>query len=692
MKRLFFLLSLCTCLIADEPEFIINLRDPEYRDGVISTKEGGVITSPELRLQAREITYVNRVIDGKLVHTVVAEGDLMIDNGRRVFVGKRLEYNFADKTGIVTDGRTKIDVWFIGGEQIELAPNRTFYIRKAFVTTSENVDREWEVASRLVTITPDSMLKADKVTFRFRDTPLFYLPSYKSRLKRVDDPPVRYKVAWEKGMNPRFSMRYRVYSWKHTDLFWRFDYRLKEGPGTALEIDYASADKRRMFKTQNYLARDVFIRDDDPKKQRTRFRTSGVYNAITLNKKTTMHLRWDKFSDKNMPVNFKTDDFELGTAKRTEIIVRHFEKRYIAGLNARPRVNTFQGFKQELPQVDIAIHPVEIGRTGVISESHARVAYLDYVSADSVERRLPDFSAARIEGKSQLYRPIVYEGLTVTPQVGFIGIGYNDSPRSNDVGQAIFNYELDAQLRLGRSYPSVRHFVTPYAHYYGLTSPTTKVDNYYVFGIGDGYNRLNSVRVGMRNEFYIYAQPLFAPNFSADLYAYAFFGDGTFGKIFPKGYLDLVWNFPSVRLSSYLGWNFQEQSLDKANFAALWTINGDTAIYAEMRHRGKFDWRKNQYHNYILDVTRPIKELLDTPLSDGRNTFLTRLQLKLAPQWTAQFEGHFGWGRTKVKLKTYTSVKLNIITMIATSWQFKLSIGRTPRGVEFASSFDLIRK
>jgi len=683
--RVALFLCFVSCLFADD--FIINLRDPEYRDGVITTSEGGVITSPELRIQAKQITYINK----SNCHTVEAEGDLMIDNGKRVFVGKRLEYNFIDKTGIVYDGRTKIDIWFIGGETIELGPDRTFYIHKAFVTTSESVDRDFELAARKITITPDSMLQADKVTFRVGNTPIFYLPSYKSRLKKVEDPPVRYSVKWQKGMNPKFSMRYRVYSWEHADLFWRLDYRLKEGPGTALEAQYTSDDGRHNFKTQNYLAHDVFIRDDHPKELRTRFRVQGLYDALSKNKKTTFKMRWDKFSDKNMPENFKTEDFELNTAKRTELIFRHYEDRFITGINGRPRVNSFQGFKQELPTAQVNLHPVPVGTTGIIAENSFKVAYLDYVSADSIKPLLPGFSSARIQTTNKVYRPIIRDGLSITPQVGLTAIGYNDSPRNNDVAQAVFNYELDAKLRLGRSFSTFRHFFTSYGHFFGLSSPTTKVDNYYVFGIYDGYNRINTVRLGLRNDFYIKETPLFSPNFSADLFAFAFLGGNRFSKTIPKAYLDLVWNFPSVSYTANLGWNIEKQSLDKANFIALWTFNQDAAIYGEFRHRGKYNWRKNQYYNYILDVTRSIDSLINTSLSDNRNTVLTRLELKLAPQWTAQLEGHFGWGRTKVKYSSYTSFRLHLITMIATSWRVKLSIGRTPRGVEFSYLFDLIR-
>ena len=44
---------------------IVDLNDPEYSDGVISTERGGVITSPEMRIQGQKITYTYKITDGK---------------------------------------------------------------------------------------------------------------------------------------------------------------------------------------------------------------------------------------------------------------------------------------------------------------------------------------------------------------------------------------------------------------------------------------------------------------------------------------------------------------------------------------------------------------------------------------------------------------------------------------------------
>ena len=96
----------------------------------------------------------------------------------------------------------------------------------------------WEINAKKVKITEDYLLSARNIRFRFFKIPLFWLPSFKSNLKAFSDPPIRYKVVWDKGLGPRLTMRYRVFSWRDFNLFFRLDYRLKRGFGGPLESEY----------------------------------------------------------------------------------------------------------------------------------------------------------------------------------------------------------------------------------------------------------------------------------------------------------------------------------------------------------------------------------------------------------------------------------------------------------------------
>jgi len=676
MRLLFVLLSFFIFPLYGAQEFTVNLKDPEYKNGVISTHEGGVISSPELRVQARHIVYTNRVEKGEAIHRVVAEGDLMLESGGHTYVGRRLEYDFVTKTGVVYDGVTSIDLWFLGGEKIRLNADRSFYLYNAFVTTSESKNADWEIHSREVEVTKKSFLSTKNVTFRFFQTPIFWLPSFKSNLKSLTESPVRYKMDWDKGLWPKISMRYRIYSWEQLDLFLRLNVRPSKGLGGALESDYRSLDKRTKFRTRSYIDHDAFYRDTNPDKARTHYRLQGVYAAKSEDERAHMIATYDWLSDKNMQTDFGSEDFELNTARQTRLEIRNFQDWMIFGIDGKFRINGFQGMKQELPESFWTPKSFELGSTGIISENRMNVAYLDYVSAKDIEPAVPDFNAARLSTRNTLYRPFSHKGFALTPLVGIEGVFYGDSQRDRPAALGVLSYELLFNLTLKKKFQSFRHVLQPYINYEGVTHPTISPNTPYIFSIQDGFNRLNVIKSGVRNLFYYKSSPLFEPNIIADLYIYSFFGDQTFSKTVPKMQGNFIWNFPSWTLCSRAGWNIEKQVLDYANLGLAWTINKNFAFKTEFRHRSRFDWRKDDPDNFIMEVTRDIHNLLHSPLSDGRNTLLSRLQIKIAPQWTARLESRIGWGRGGEP--NYNEVKFDLITTISTSWRLRLTFIHSP--------------
>jgi hypothetical protein len=686
LLSILFLFFSPTLFGADAKQFTVNLKSPTYRDGVIFTDQGGVITAPEIRIQARHILYTNKIEKGKPVHQVVAEGDLMLDSGGRVYVGHRLEYDFVTKTGVVYQGATAVDMWFLGGEKIRLNADRSFYLFNAFITTSESKQADWTIESKELEINQENLLTAKNVSFRLFDSPIFWLPTFTSNLiKPFSDSPVRYRVEWDKGLWPKFGMRYRFYSWENLDLFLRVNVRPSRGAGGALESNYRSSDKLTKCQTKSYADYDAFYRDTDPDKSRFHYRLQGLYEATTLNDRTQFYLSYDKLSDKNMQSDFPTSDFAVSDIKETLIKLRHYSDSMILGVNGRPRINSFQGFKQELPESFWSSHPFVLGPTGILSENRLKFSYLDYVSAKDLETDVPDFSSLRIATANELYRPFSY----------FNGIFYNRSrEKGGAIGQAVFKYELSTTLQLIRPYKTLTHYLVPYANYKGASHPTVSPDTPYIFDIEDGFNHLSQLKVGARNLFYLKRAPLFEPNFLADLYFYAFFDTTTFKKTIPKIQGNFSWNFPSATVKAHLGWNTEMGVFDFTNVSLAWTINENFAFKSEFRHRSRFDWRRDNYENYIMEVTRDISNLLRSPLSDGRNTLLSRLQLKIAPQWTARLESHIGWGRKGEP--NYNEARVELITLISTSWKLRLVFTHSPaphkKNDRFSFAFSLVRK
>lgn len=673
-------------------ELVIDLKNPAFVHGVIVTEEGGVIAGQEIRIQAKKIEYTNKIENGIRVQTIVAEEDLMMEYANRAFVGTRLEYDFINKTGTLYNGKTFVDIWFLGGDKIELKEDGSFFITNAFITTCEDQDNTWEINAKTVKITEDKLLSAKNIRFRFFKAPLFWLPSFKSNLKSIADPPIRYKLIWDKGLGPRLTMRYRVFSWRDLNLFFRLDYRLKRGFGGAVESEYYSPDKDTTFVTRSYGAYDKSFPDE---KGLRRYRLQGLFHTQSKDEKTQVHLTWDRLSDTRMIGDFRSDDFEINTEKRTHLVIFHQLNGAIFNLHVQPRFNRFDSIDQELPLVTIGVRPFQLGSSGVISNNYINAGYLNYVYANDLRKEFnilglkSSTRAVRMETRNELYRPFSIGHFTLTPNLGVIGIFYSNNPEHHPIGQGMVSYGFSGQTHLFKNYGKFRHMTEPYLEFQGLTSPTAGLSRHYYFDINDGYHQLNQLRIGWRNSFYSYGGTNFLPSIYTDIFTYGFFGNREFSQSFPKFYLNLTLDRPSYAICSRIAWNNEEKVWDFVNVATDWTINEDIAFGIEFRHRSKYDWRKADHESLILDVARPIPELLHSPLSDARDTLLMRFFFRLAPKWTCQIQSRNGWGRKNEP--RYNAGKVDLITMLTCSWWLRLSYERMPNDNRFSGAVSLIK-
>lgn len=647
-------------------EFEVNLKNPVFTQGVITTDEGGIVTAPGIRIQAQKIRYTNRIENGTPMQKIEAEGDLLLEYGDHAFVGSKLEYDFVTKTGTLTDGKTYVDIWFLGGAKIELTPDGSYTIYDAYITTCESQDNTWDIHAKAVKITKEHLLSAKNIRFRFGKVPVFWIPNFKSNLRFKNDTPIRYKVKWDKGLGPRVTMRYKFFSWEHFNAYFRLDYRFTKGPGSAIETDYRSEDKNTIFRTRSYGAYDKSWPDEKTNK---RYRFQGLYDMKTKDEKTFVHMTYDKLSDIKMPGDFKSEDFEVNTQKRTRLLVSHHEKQLLTSLSFQPRINNFQSINQELPYGTANIRPFTLGRTGLVFDNFFNAGYLNYIYSHTLENIIHSQRAGRFESRNQVYRPFKIGRVTVTPTAGFTGIYYTNNQFHDSTSQTLFTYGGTASTYLFKKYRSVEHQLEPYLKYQGITRPTSGLNEHFVFNMNDGYNRLNTLRIGLRNNFFSRTSPAFLPSFTADLYTYAYFYDKTYEKTFPKSYLDLGWNRPSYALFGGVAWNQEERVWDYTNVRAAITISENLAFGAEFRHRSRFDWRKADHENFILDVARPISELLKSPLSDQRNTVILRLYGRIMPGLTCLLQSHHGWARKSEP--NYSEVKVEFFKMIACNWQAK---------------------
>jgi len=669
--------SLATAKVPDvtmedviEQGIFVDLKEPEYCDGVISTDRGGVITGPEIRVQARRIRYTKKKVEGELVNTIVAEGDLMLQFGEYTFVGERLEFDLLTNSGTILNGRASIEPWSFGGRRIRLLPNKSFLINDCTITTSESLDPDWRIEAKEAKITCKKYLTAADVKFRILRLPLFWMPKFKADLETIFDSPIHYTVRWGGQQGPRAGMVYEVFSWNNLKTFLRVDYRMKRGWGGGIETHFLSDDRCQSFKTINYIARDSSISNPD---ERVRYRFQGSYHGSFHCGKSRAHLCYDKLSDKDMAEDYHDESLVIEEAGRTELLLHHHERSWTANFITRLQLNSWQTVNQRLPTLSGSLRPFVLGNSGIVSDSRFSASYLAYEYANNVTT-VPDYNSTRLSWFQKFYRTFSLCGWHFTPEAGLAAIHYGNGPDEAKHNLATGLFSCSANTHFHRFYgPCCKHVAEPYGCYSFFTAPTSSPNRHYIFTIEDGWYRMNMLEFGLRNNFYIKERGgCIRRLVGVDLFTHSFFDTETLPYRIPKLQGRLTF-YPcrTLRYTLHSGWNLQFNELDFFNSRIDWTLSENLALATEYRHRSRYDWRKVDRGNYILDSFRSIPSLLASSLSDRRDTILLHAFFRFNPDLAVEAQLRNGWNRRQEP--SYIEYQTDLIANLGAAWSMKIS-------------------
>lgn len=644
----------------------IDLREPTFCEGVLTTEKGGVITAPGIRIQANKIAYTRSNEGGEAICSIEAESEVMIEFGKYVFIGDQLKYDFQTQTGVLFRARSGVAPWYFGGEMICLCADGGYVMTNGYVTTSETSPGDWMLTGEKINF-KDQKITAKNINFRLGNIPLFWWPSFRVDLDSIFDNPISYTAGWGGRQGPRVGIIYDAFDWNNFNASVRLDYRVKYGPGGGIETYYHSTDYLETFETINYLARDtsIFIPNEH-----VRYRFQGAYNNVLCDGKLSVDLTYDKLSDKDMPTDYADRGLDIEDAELTQLNIRRQEDQWIANFLTRCRINSFETVKQELPTFFTTWHPFEIGSTGVISDNQVELSYLNFVYTKGLPR-VHDYNATRIGMRQKLYRPIQIGPAVLTPEAGSTTIFYGNSPGNKDRGLVMGLFECDLRAPFFRFYPMGKHVIEPYMHYSYYTFPTVNPNEHYIFDINDGWYRLNMLRFGANQSWYMKDScGNIRRLISADLYANAFFDTETIPQTIPKVYAQLQLNSTeTLRHCIDTAWDFEENQIDHFNFLNEWTANANFAVSFEYRYRSSFDWRKVDRDNFILDSFRSIEELRHSQESDKRDTFLLHFFYRFHPNWAIEYEARHGWHRRHHE--KYNEFEIDLLASLPSTIQMR---------------------
>jgi len=653
-----------------QEEITVDLREPVYRDGVLSTDQGGVISAPQIRIQARQLRYTRKGSGLDFIWTIEGEGDLMVEFGEYLFVGEKLCYDFQAREGVISHGKTAVPPWFFGGETLELRKDGSYLIYNGYVTTSEKDQPDWGIYSNLVEVDKEHRLKARQVYFKaFRYTVL-WIPALRIDLDSILDHPIRYRFRWGGRQGPRFGLTYEVFSSEQWKTFLRFDYRLTRGPGGGIETHYHSLDGKTEFQSINYLAKDSSILH---RSEKGRYRFQGKFKKGMDQDKTHLLLTYEKISDKDLPSNYRDRDFDFNPSERTQFLLKREEKEWIGSLYARVRINNFQTIKQELPTLEVNFKPFVLGKTGMIVENRANASYLNKEYSKNL-LHVRNYSSSRFEYFPTFYRPIAMGRFcTLTPNIGIVSILYGDSPKKEAQWLLLGRGGIDIRTPLYAYYGSFKHVMEPYIRYRYCSSPTSSPHQHDIFDISDGWTGINALSFGIPHALYAKQEDGCSECLlSADVYSNVFFDTDKIPRAVPRLYGKLsFFSLPTLKQSLAMGWNLEHNQVDLFNWRTEWTLNADFAIAAEYRHRGPYWWRKVDHDNFFVDMFHDERRLRHSSLSDQRETLLLHFFYRFHPNWSCELVSRQGWNRRREP--SYLEFEFEVLTTIQTAWHVRFS-------------------
>lgn len=667
MRRLLPLLCLSILSnVSAAPSFIsgmashdlnIELQDPVYKDGALSTDKGGVLKGKDLYLQARKITYIRSEQGDKVFQRIEGEGDLLFIFKERAYVGSRVEFDLDSGTGTVFNAFTSSGEWFIGAEKVIINPDGSAILHDCTMTTSEGEQNPWSIRSTVVDLSNNSRVKARNVTFRVMELPVFWIPIFTTDLRASITSPLKYEFKYFGKHGPRLGLSYAFEvgeNWRNKLLL---DISTTRGLSGGFELQYKNPNGKEQFSSFNYYAYDIRTTDSD---ERNRYRFQGKYTNRIFSDKVAVRGSYDCLSDFNMPGDYINRGLDSGRAGPTELTFSRKTTNWISSLNTKVRINNFQTIKQQLPLFQFTHRPLQLGDTGLILDNRFSAGYLDYKYASGVP--VHNFHSSRASLSQKLFQGFNAPFLTFTPYIGYRVIGYGNSPQHDSRLLALASTGAECHTRLERSAGSYHHAVEPYVQYDYVTRPTVTPPKHYLFDLEDGLYRQNSARFGMRHFIRFWQQNDFISRLNCDLYARSFFQTPTIPSSIPWIFFNSAWQ--ATPYSSYFlgtAWDTKRGELDHFNARSEVTLSENIAFSLEYRHRSAFSWRKVDHENFMIDTFRTQGRLRHSLMSDKRNTLLPRFFVRFTPAVSLEMISRYGWGR-KHKIG-YDEYEINLMTL-----------------------------
>lgn len=452
----------------------------DEQSGVASDPVGVEVSYEGATLTARRV-QINR-----LTGEIAAEGNVRLQQGRQLWTGDSLRYNFLTRDVAAGNFRAGMAPFFIAGEGLDSAKtNAVQSATNATITTDDLYTPGYRVRAKSIRIVPGEYIEAKGATLYLGKVPVMYFPTYRNSLRY-------HRNYWV--VTPGYRSLYgpyllNAYHWNVTtnlEAVLNFDYRVKRGVGGGPDLNY-DLGRAGTGRIKSYYTWD----DDPPEKpfgseiDADRYRINFAHSTfVSSNLTAKAAVRWQ--SDATVIRDFFETEYREDVQPKSFLEVNQVWPNFSLNVLAVGQVNDFYQTIERLPDVKLTAARQQLGVSPFYYESDSSVAYLRYRSNDFADT---NYAALRADTYHQLLLPQTFFGwLNVTPRVGgrFTYYGAYDEwndPRDEDSRERwALNTGAEVSTKVSRVWQGaqnrlfdvkgLRHIAEPSVNYVFMPSPS----------------------------------------------------------------------------------------------------------------------------------------------------------------------------------------------------------------------------
>lgn len=392
------------------------------------------IKQADLEIQCERVDY------NMQANQIIVPGEITLREGNIIIRGKRGDYDFTLKSGLISEASFSALPWYGSAEEIE--KNAKGYICKdAWLATCALKVPHYRLVSRRMSFYPEEKFTSSNMFFVIGKVPVFYFPYYWRSLKSR-----KHGLHFQVGRNVRegeflkIIWRYPITAEMSANVY--LDYFRKKGLGGGLGYRYSFPN----------LYGDLYsywIEEKDIQKSRYSIKYK---HSQQFPHNFTLKANLDFTSDKSFNYDYRRDYWMPRTARRKSYLAlgkkSSFYTLTVSGQRwdkwdeGEGRFISEAGYTWA-PKVDFAFLPYRIGQTPLYCKFSEKL--VNYYAGEKEQYRIDNDSDL-----SLFARVNVFKWLTLSPKVSFANRFEVENNFSHATSTTCYLTALNTSLRAGR--------------------------------------------------------------------------------------------------------------------------------------------------------------------------------------------------------------------------------------------------